>query len=1182
MAMTTQQQTDAYRFFVIAFGAAPGVTYMNQIADAYAAGMTTKQIVNVYTTKPQFTAIYPNFYTNTQFANTLVENVVGSSASAAAKAQAKADVEAALNAGWSRGDVIYQVFNNLADKPTTDADWGNTAKMFANKVAVAQYATEVRHVDTTDLSVLQSLLSGVTATTDVSTTAALDAILGATGGYTLTAGNDVATANVFTAPQTYTPGGTDRINSLQDNDQLTGAGNNPTLNATLGLDADTGDTTITPRLSGVETLNVAFDANGYNLDLQDSTGVKSVNMTRMEAGATNGFLLMTAVPMQMSVSNSSATAAAANFTFAPGAAAGTSDTATLKLSNARVTTINITDDATATTDGVENLTVNSVGATNNVGTLHATDVRVLTITGDKNLTIGTINDDNTNGQFTTIDGSAATGNLNLTIDNALNTDMRATTGTGAAVNFRLATGSGDDTINITAGGIIGNAADTVDAGNGNDTAAIRQAVTDTVTDASSAVFNGFEAVTINRGTNNVFGDFANITVDLSRFTGDQTIRLQNSGDAGDTTTFTLNELSATEAGQITIAHSSNVSNGVTNNIIVANLADASGTSDTVGVAIVDGTNGEPRFNFTLTAGGTTPTTVVENVTINDNDTESNTVRLTNAANHTGTITLRGGQAGQFLNLDGLWWGSYGLDLSGNAVDYTNILQTTTVLNAHGALGTHTLFDGANGTVNRTFFNPNTAANTGTELVASTIDASGEASDVIVRVGEADQRITLGAGNDTVIFGDRGAVTGSTSGLTINDTVAGGVGTDTLVFDGTGPQNLGASEWTNLSGIDVLRLAGQWGVTPFTVQVTNQLVDQTDNGSVITIVNNDGQLNFNSEQAATIDLTALNATNFVNFQGPNGDGTAGISAVQTVIVNDVTANGGSTLNGGNADVVTNWSDIGPAAGGHAFATQAAADAAYNAAVGGSVGNNNVYQINSAGTNAQVTVGDLSKTSNFSNIQWVNTDAVAHTLNLTLDSATVDRLVDSNHTANTVARETLNITAVDNIGVPTATANLNVNATSVSSAFNLVLTGGAGNDVFTMGASADVITGGGGADIFRLNNLGVQYGVNVDTVTDFNSGAGDRLDLAFAGTAVGVVYAEAVDAALGTNTAANFLAAKAIAEAAFVGGSPNYYFMGNTDGGGVSYLFVDANGDGTADGAVLLTGVLAADIAATDII
>ena len=49
MAMTTQQQTDAYRFFAIAFGAAPGVTYMNQIADAYAAGMTTKQIVNVYT-----------------------------------------------------------------------------------------------------------------------------------------------------------------------------------------------------------------------------------------------------------------------------------------------------------------------------------------------------------------------------------------------------------------------------------------------------------------------------------------------------------------------------------------------------------------------------------------------------------------------------------------------------------------------------------------------------------------------------------------------------------------------------------------------------------------------------------------------------------------------------------------------------------------------------------------------------------------------------------------------------------------------------------------------------------------------------------------------------------------------------------------------------------------------------
>jgi len=51
MALTTTQQTDAYRFFAIAFGAAPGVEFMNQIALAYEGGAQTKQIVNEFTKK---------------------------------------------------------------------------------------------------------------------------------------------------------------------------------------------------------------------------------------------------------------------------------------------------------------------------------------------------------------------------------------------------------------------------------------------------------------------------------------------------------------------------------------------------------------------------------------------------------------------------------------------------------------------------------------------------------------------------------------------------------------------------------------------------------------------------------------------------------------------------------------------------------------------------------------------------------------------------------------------------------------------------------------------------------------------------------------------------------------------------------------------------------------------------
>ncbi len=190
MAMTTAQQTDMYRFFAIAFGGAPGVTYMNQLADALASGMTTKQVVNVFTTKAVFTSVYPNFYTNAQFAENLVNNVVKDSASAAAKLEARNDIVAALASGMSRGDVIYNVFNNLAT--TSDAKWADTSKMMANQVKVAQYFTEVQLIDTTNAATLQGAISGVTATTDVSTPVAIAAVIGSAASPTYSLSGPVA------------------------------------------------------------------------------------------------------------------------------------------------------------------------------------------------------------------------------------------------------------------------------------------------------------------------------------------------------------------------------------------------------------------------------------------------------------------------------------------------------------------------------------------------------------------------------------------------------------------------------------------------------------------------------------------------------------------------------------------------------------------------------------------------------------------------------------------------------------------------------------------------------------------------------------------------------------------------------------------------------------------------------
>jgi Ca2+-binding RTX toxin-like protein len=62
-------------------------------------------------------------------------------------------------------------------------------------------------------------------------------------------------------------------------------------------------------------------------------------------------------------------------------------------------------------------------------------------------------------------------------------------------------------------------------------------------------------------------------------------------------------------------------------------------------------------------------------------------------------------------------------------------------------------------------------------------------------------------------------------------------------------------------------------------------------------------------------------------------------------------------------------------------------------------------------------------------------------------------------------------------------------------NDVLNGGNGNDILVGGAGNDTLTGGAGADVFRweLADHGVAGSPAVDTVADFSTAQGDKLDL-----------------------------------------------------------------------------------------
>jgi hypothetical protein len=194
-SVITQSETHAsyadlppelYQFFIVAFNAAPGVTYMNQLAEAYRYGLSVKQIVDIYVTKSQFTDLYATTLSDRELAVLLVENIVKSSAPSSVKSGAVEDLVAAMGIGYSRSDILYTVFGNLAKKPFTDATWGNTAKFFVNQIAVAKAFTETMDQSTTDLSTLRAALAAVTKDSVVTTEAqaievVIDGLFGVTG-----------------------------------------------------------------------------------------------------------------------------------------------------------------------------------------------------------------------------------------------------------------------------------------------------------------------------------------------------------------------------------------------------------------------------------------------------------------------------------------------------------------------------------------------------------------------------------------------------------------------------------------------------------------------------------------------------------------------------------------------------------------------------------------------------------------------------------------------------------------------------------------------------------------------------------------------------------------------------------------------------------------------------------------
>lgn len=1011
-------------------------------------------------------------------AEKLAENLLGSAVSADVKTAATGALKGMLDAnGGNVGAAGLEGILFLSR--TSDANYTPAWTQLQNRVAVAQAYVDSANPATT------FPLTSVTQDT-ASRDAVIANIKSIADTAPLTIGTDTLVANKFSAGLDYTPGGNDRVNTLQDEDTLVGTGVNPTLNATLGNANDNGATTIHPTLTGVQTVNVAFSGAGAAvnvLDLQDSTGIKSVNITRV--AQSNGDVSidnLTAVTDDLSLNNTSVNTNSVEFSFVAGAVSGAQDATNITLNNANTRNLVIEQNTTAgnaftgaannmgvPTEGFETLNMVSSGSANTVGQLWAEDLQTLNISGDKDLTIGSgiavtnagiVEATAYNGGFghvagsmNKLDASTFTGNLTVNLGNEIDFGVDNTSGSQIAMS--VTGGTGNDTFRLTTGANIG-ATDVVDGGTGNDTLVVTAGATVTAggtATAQVANVKGVEALEIRTGHDAGAG-LDTVTIDADAFDALATIYVRNEGSTGGVVptsaaegmVVNLNDLTSEQANAITLAHGTTGNSNVANNVVNIALKTATGTTDTAKVTIVDGVNQNPYFSASITA------TNIEQVTIDDKDTESNTIDLTMAAAVTSNaagllatsvagskVTLTGGVAGQYMSLDSF---TGAVDAPAGTTPGYGYLTDSVAMGTVAVDSTTALAAASRDTaVSTVFYSAGVAA--ADRITTENFDASAYVGNVVARFGDltrangvSSQDIKTGTGNDTLIFDALGV---ANSGFTSGDTIAAGTGTDTLVIDGnhTSRINVQKSEWDNTTGVDVLRLAGNAGVAAvgnnaivaaaagtYYVEIDNEFVKQTDAGNGLTIISNDGDLTTSSETDLVLNLRPLAQTSNVTFIGANGNGVAN-NASNRLQTEDNSVNGLMKLDGGDT----------------------------NTATADNTGNNNVLEVFN---NADVSINDLSNTKNFGRIESTNDTAVAQRLNLVLNDTVMDQLVDSNHAAaNTAGNvERLVVVANNNVNVANAVANLNIDASAVTNKFGL--------DVLVGRGTTNTIVGTAGAD------------------------------------------------------------------------------------------------------------------------
>ncbi|MDE2387476.1 MAG: hypothetical protein KGN35_00070, partial [Betaproteobacteria bacterium] len=349
MAISSTEKTEILEIVVGLFNAAPGGNYMTDLANAISppSGMTTSDLADFLANHDLFThGVMSGKVTVDQQVNVLMNNfgVVADSDPASAGSQAKAYFTQQIENNVGFGKIVFDAVTFLSN--TTDIAFAAPKTLLENKAKVAAAYSD--QASSTDLSVLQKVLSNVTGTapyTDDDVKKILEGKVPPSGDevFNLTSGTDVATANEFKADLVFNPGGTARVNSLQNEDVLTGTGSNPTLNATLGTANDNGDAIVNPILHNIATINTDFSSSGgggaqtagvNTLDLRTSDPtLTDLNITRIGSVNSGNYINIPNAAAHLGVSNNSVNTATANFNYQNSVLAGSNDSGDLTLNS---------------------------------------------------------------------------------------------------------------------------------------------------------------------------------------------------------------------------------------------------------------------------------------------------------------------------------------------------------------------------------------------------------------------------------------------------------------------------------------------------------------------------------------------------------------------------------------------------------------------------------------------------------------------------------------------------------------------------------------------------------------------------------------------------------------------------------------------------------------------------------